>query len=143
MRLDDRGESSSRWLTVLHVAYRDEVAKVHAVLDPRVECEKPDLILVTMNNSVEPEVAYSAPPNEYTLSYNKVLPGNHLKIQGNFLATTEFRRKLYAEHIAGKLSKINDAFVKFYLTQIDTRWIAPKSDTRMKLWYRQDDDLPW
>ena len=143
MRLDDRGESSFRWLTVLHVAYPEAVDEIKTVLDSRVMRENPNLILVTMNNIVDSQLAYS-PQNthEYTLSTDEVLLGRDLEIRGKFAATTEFRRKLYAEHIAGKLSETDDDFVKSYLTRIATQWIAPKSDAHVKFWYKRDE-LPW
>ena len=56
IRLDDRGQCSLRWLTVLHAAYPKAVDEIKRLLDPRVEFEKPDLIIVTMNNIVKPQV---------------------------------------------------------------------------------------
>lgn len=147
IRLDDRGKYSRRWLTVLHTAYPKAVCEIRSALDPRVKLERPDLIIVTMNNIVDPQWGYSPPdtsamPFEYISLKSEVMRATELGLQGKFASTSDFRRNLYSNCVSDILSERDNHLARYYLTEIDTRWVAPKSNTHIGIWYMLED-LPW
>ena len=119
MKVDDHGNSTAtRWLTVLHVAYRESAAEVKKALDARV-MKKPDMVLVTAHPlfegwaySIDESAGYSRREKEFGLKNLKLF-------DGSFKNTRNFRWSLYTEKIndiAGSLNPEDREFLRNYLS---------------------------
>ena len=119
MKVDKHGNSTAtRWLTVLHVAYRESAAVVKKALDARVRKKKPHMVLVTARPgfdgwaySLDESAGYSRREKEFGLKDLKLF-------EGSFKETRDFRWSLYTEKISDMddaLSQADRDFSKWYL----------------------------
>ena len=131
--------SANRWLTALHVAYKENAAQVKEILDAIVNWGEPNVILITAP-SVASGYAYT-PGNRL---YRKVeclvsiddLPLGHGKLK----ATTTFRKRLYYENIESRSNQLSThdlEFVKAYLTIKPTLWSNEHFDPTSLLYIKK------
>ena len=113
-----------RWLTVLHVAYKDSYTKIKLELDELVAAENPDAVLVTSNPGAN-NWAYVPPNDVYSKVDSKVVVPSDLFFEGKyFKSCTEFRRKLFQEFFVPTPPEINEddfGLVKSFLNS-PTTW---------------------
>ena len=119
MKVDEHGNSTAtRWLTVLHVAYRENAAEVKKSLDARVKEKKPHMVLVTARPGFDGS-AYSLDENDGYSRREKEFGLKDLKLfGGSFKETLGFRWSLYTEKISDMddaLSQVDKYFSKRYL----------------------------
>ena len=119
MKVDGHGNSTAtRWLTVLHVAYRESAAEVKKALDARVKKKKPHMVLVTARRGFD-RWAYSLDESDGYSRREKEFGLKDLELfEGSFKETWDFRWSLYTEKISdmdNALSQADKEFSKSYL----------------------------
>ncbi len=132
MRFDDQGDPEAvRWLTALHVAYRENVDEVRTALTSRIDEHKPTLVLVT-SHPQSAQWAFSPIGHGYTDS-SDVLSGAELVLWGEFGAVTQFRADLHDNLIVDMfdcLGEYDYGFVNNYLTMYPTAWVTTRDFQR-------------
>ena len=132
--------ATTRWLTALHVAYRERVHRDNIAegLHTRVEEYKPGLILIT-SHPENAQSAYSPSPNAYNKLENRLQISDY-RLDGWFSKASIFRSSLYRENIS-TITDIPDEydwdFVRLYLRRYDTAWVtSPKFDSHCIIYTR-------
>ena len=117
----------TRWLTALHVAYKENHQEVWQALNERVDIRRPDLVLVTSHPSSD-NWAFTPAADTYGLKGRLDIDSDGLALKvGHFSETTAFRNKLYRECIEPYASSLSDqelSFTRAYLTALDTTWFS-------------------
>lgn len=136
---NQREASATRWLTVFHVAYKENFREVGRLLTARVEDENPDLVFVTSHPFSWPQSTYSPVACGYS-DISDVFLGADFAFEGRFEATTRFRAWLYDSgigNISSLLASEKDQLVRKYLTRHPTGWKTPNFETRDSLFIRR------
>ena len=100
------------------------------------------MILISLHHGVPKWLAYSPQDSAKYSHTEDILLGTQFNLNGTLDVTSNFRRKLYNEKIAGKLPPEADHFMSNYLTVRNTEWTTPGSGARIMRYYGTDD-LPW
>ncbi len=139
MRFDDQESSANvRWLTALHVAYKENAVEVKNALDNLVVNESPHIVLVTTHEG-SARHAFSPDPNGYSDNSDGLF-GTTFALQGEFEMTTRFRANLYDIISNGSrlLSPRDNSFVRNYLKRYPTNWVTTDNfETRDFLYIRR------
>ncbi len=123
-----------RWLSVLHVAYRDNAADVRHSLDAHVTTHHPDLVIVTHNPMSCPFAYSPSSQARYFLSKHGVLDKNNLRF--------DIRRTF--DRISALRSEIYETYREFwtasdrawdFLVKNETRWTTPATSS-YNVWTR-------
>ncbi len=126
------------WLTVLHVAYEENVEEVKIRLDKGV-CEwKPDVLLV-MARPLAHKWAYSHDEPKAYEKREKLLTFENLAIEGMLEATTEFRRslhKLYGQDIDKVAHSQGGRAISYYLSN-SVLWAPKNFEAKYDLYLRR------
>ena len=131
--------SATRWLTVLHVAYRESAAEVKKALDARISKTEPDVVLVTAHPGFD-GWAYSL---DESTGYRKREKGFGLKnlklFDGRFKETRDFRWSLFTEnikHVGDSLNPEDEEFSRVYLSGI-VSWYPKNYESKCFFYDRQ------
>ena len=118
---------SARWITALHVAYKEITDDVMDTLDELASEMNPDCILVT-THPISSAHAYRP-----TLEFSErtgTIGSERLELKGNFNRATTLRKRIFHEHVesvSDGLSVEDKDFVRTYLVVLPTAWITRPS----------------
>ena len=134
-----RLDAPTRWLTALHVAYKENAYAVKSDLDLVVQDWKPDVVLVTSRGDAA-GWAYSLGDNPSYAGDEKCINEGQLGLSnGSFELTSDFRRSLYTENINDMPEDLFDGdkdFLRRYLSQYPTTWCTPSFESVWRLYSR-------
>ena len=120
-----------RWLTALHVAYKENHGEVRKQLDSEIRRKNPALVLVTTQNKsshwmYNPKLTF---PN-YSRVDVPIIQGDRLAFRGEFPATSRFRKRIYNDHVGSVHNELSNCDVSLainHLTRWPTRWVTSAS----------------
>ena len=144
MHIDADDDASMRWLTVMHVAYKENSRQVKETLDNYIQQSRPDLVLVTSHanpNSIYH--SYSPADQGFDCLLTGNIGGDEFLLRGEFDKVTELRARWYDDRIADVVSEERQLFAEKYLTHYPTEWSGIGS-ARYSVWIDGGgDDLPF
>ena len=131
------GNATVRWLSVLHVAYRENANEVENALATRIKEERIDLVIVTSHPG-SASFAFSPVPYGYSTKGSDILRGEDFSLQGNFQHITQSRSGVYDKFVQGssELTPTQNGFARRYLTGYPTDWVTPFFKTQNSLYVR-------
>ena len=143
----DENVSVIRWLSALHVAYKENADEVKICLDSLVEDWHPNAVLITAHRANR-SYAYFPPAHEYSEIVHDVNRHNTVlaTTDGEFNRTNEFRSDRYMEVSQScemEYSNYRDLgdMYKFWQER-PTLWVTPTLDVVASLYLRHDDLFP-
>ena len=127
-----------RWLSVLHVAYKENADEVENALATRIKEERIDLVIVTSHPG-SASFAFSPVHYGYSTKDSDILRGEGFSLQGDFERITQFRSGVYDKFVQGssELTPTDNEFALRYLTGSPTAWVTrPSFETQNSLYVR-------
>ena len=138
VRISVQRTPPTRWLTALHVAYKENADAVKEALDLEVRKWNPDVVLITSPGDAACWT-YSLDKPGYGSEEGNI-EGEQLELSdGSFKLTSDFRETLYTENIHEMPDDLFDDdkdFVKRYLTQYPTTWCNSGSGSMWRTYRR-------
>ena len=145
-------EDNVQWFSLLHVAYQESKASVRKAVEPSVEENCPEVILVTYHPGAKGN-AFGPPDKSYEEEVYRLSEAN-LDLGWEFRRLTKLREWLYEEKVKGLLDNLeNERFARSYLTAYPSNWVSHKFESECSVYLRADtiplvneedlDDLPF
>lgn len=137
-----RKDADTSWLSVLHVAYKENAPQVKNVLADRIRREPPELVIVTAHPR-RWEFTFSPLPYGY-YGNQSAFRGAVFSLEGEFTGTSKFRQDVYNDYVApiDLPSDDDDHFAWNYLTKYPTGWVTRFLESKNFLYIKnQEDDL--